>query len=111
MVFAGRVRDRNEGRVVTALEYRAYRPMAERELARIVAEAEARWESIAVAVEHRVGALVVGDLAVVVAVAHPHRRAAFEACEYVVEQLKQRVPIWKREQYAEGPSAWVEVPS
>jgi molybdopterin synthase catalytic subunit len=109
VLFAGRVRDHNEGRAVIGLDYRAYRPMAERELALIVAEAAAQWESIAIAVEHRIGALVIGDLAVVVVAAHAHRRAAFAACEYVVEQLKQRVPIWKREHYADGPSAWVEV--
>jgi molybdopterin synthase catalytic subunit len=111
VLFAGRVRDHNDGRAVVALDYRAYRPMAERELALIVTEAEARWASIAIAVEHRIGALVVGDLAVVVVAAHAHRRAAFAACEYVVEQLKQRVPIWKREHYADGPAAWVEVQS
>ncbi len=109
VTFVGCVRDRNAGRPVLALDYRAYRPMAERELALIVAEAEAQWADVAVAVEHRLGALRIGDAAVVVVAAHPHRRAAFAACEFVLEQLKRRVPIWKREHYADGPAEWVEV--
>jgi molybdopterin synthase catalytic subunit len=108
-LFVGTVRDRNAGRPVTALDYRAYRPMAERELAAICAEAEARWPGAAVACEHRVGALQLGDAAVVVAAAHAHRGAAFDACRFVIEELKGRVPIWKREHYADGSAEWVEV--
>jgi molybdopterin synthase catalytic subunit len=108
-LFVGTVRDRNEGRAVQALDYRAYRPMAEKELRAICAEAEARWPEALVACEHRIGALALGEAAVVVAAAHPHRGPAFDACRYVIEQLKQRVPIWKREHYADGSADWVEV--
>jgi molybdopterin synthase catalytic subunit len=109
VLFVGSVRELNDGRPVTALDYRAYDAMARAELGRIVDEALGRWPGAAIAVEHRTGALQLGDLAVVVAAAHAHRSEAFDACRYVIEQLKQRVPIWKREHYADGPAEWVEV--
>jgi molybdopterin synthase catalytic subunit len=81
--------------------------MVEAECARIVAEAESRWQ-VAVALRHRIGRLEIGDAAVAVAAASAHRDEAFVACRYVIEELKRRVPIWKREVYADGRVEWVE---
>ena len=105
--FAGLVRDHHGGRVVVRLEYSAYEPMAEAECARIIAEAEARWP-VAVALRHRLGELAIGETAVAVAAAAAHRGDAFEACRHVIEEVKRRVPIWKREHYADGSVAWVD---
>jgi molybdopterin synthase catalytic subunit len=105
--FLGVVRNHHAGREVDRLEYSAYGPMAEAECARIVAEAESRWGA-AVALAHRIGQLAIGDAAVAVAAAAPHRDAAFAACRYVIEEVKRRVPIWKREYYADGSVAWVD---
>ena len=105
--FLGIVRDHHSGRSVVELDYEAYGPMAEAECSRIVAEAEARWP-VGVAVQHRVGKLVIGDTAVAIAAAGAHRDEAFEACRYVIEELKRRVPIWKRERYSDGTEAWVD---
>ena len=105
--FLGIVRDHHAGRDVVELEYEAYGPMAEAECDRIVAEAEGRWP-VRVAVRHRVGRLVIGDVAVAIAAAGAHRAEAFEACRYVIEELKRRVPIWKRERYGDGSEAWVD---
>ncbi|MDX2193228.1 MAG: molybdenum cofactor biosynthesis protein MoaE [Gemmatimonadales bacterium] len=105
--FLGLVRDHHGGRAVAALEYSAYEPMAEAESARIVAEAEARWPCEVVLV-HRLGALRIGDAAVAVVAASAHRDAAFLACRYVIEEVKARVPIWKRETYADGTVDWVD---
>jgi molybdopterin synthase catalytic subunit len=104
--FLGTVRDHHGGRQVLRLDYSAYVPMAEAELARIVAEAELRWD-VAVAVRHRIGALEIGDAAVAVAVASGHRDEAFVACRYVIEEVKRRVPIWKKEYFADGTVGWV----
>jgi len=105
--FLGVVRDHHAGRVVVALEYEAYDPMAEAECGRIVTEAEARWP-VRVALRHRVGRLSIGETAVAIAVSGIHRGETFEACRYAIEELKTRVPIWKREQYADGSEAWVD---
>ena len=104
--FLGTVRNHHDGREVLRLEYSAYGPMVEAECARIVAEAEARWQ-VAVALRHRIGRLEIGDAAVAVVAASAHRDAAFVACRHVIEQLKRRVPIWKREVYADGTAEWV----
>jgi molybdopterin synthase catalytic subunit len=96
--FLGIVRDHHQGRAVTSLEYSAYDAMAEAECARIVAEARARWQAD-IALEHRLGHLDVGDAAVAI--------AAFAACRYVIEEVKRRVPIWKRERFADGTETWV----
>jgi molybdopterin synthase catalytic subunit len=85
--------------------------MAERELRKIVDEAAGLSDSNDVAVEHRLGELAVGECSVAIAVAHPHRARAFEAARYVIEELKQRVPIWKREQYVDGTREWVSATS
>lgn len=105
--FIGLVRDHQDGRQVLRLEYRAYSAMAETESARIVSEAEQRWP-VAVGLRHRVGALVIGDIAVAIAVASAHRAPAFEACRYVIEEVKRRLPVWKKEYYADGSVAWVD---
>jgi molybdopterin synthase catalytic subunit len=105
--FVGIVRDHHAGRRVVRLEYSAYGPMAEAECGRIVAHAESRW-SVAVRLRHRVGALEVGDLALVVIAASAHREEAFAACRYVVEEVKRRVPVWKHEFYADGGVEWVD---
>jgi molybdopterin synthase catalytic subunit len=107
VLFLGTVREVNDGRGVTGIEYSAYRSMAERELASIVEEAAALADSNDIAVEHRLGELSVGECSVAVAVAHPHRGRAFETARYVIEELKQRVPIWKREHYVDGTLEWV----
>jgi molybdopterin synthase catalytic subunit len=106
--FLGTVRDTSDGRSVTALEYSAYETMAERELARIVNETNRRWPESDTAIVHRVGLLQLGDIAVAVVTGHPHRAAAFEACRYAIDALKQRVPIWKQEHYADGTREWID---
>lgn len=108
VLFVGTVRDVNDGRPVLGLEYSSYVTMAERELSAIVQEASQRADSMHVVVEHRVGTLALGDAAVVIAVACPHRGAAFDTARWVIEELKRRVPIWKREHYADGERAWVD---
>jgi molybdopterin synthase catalytic subunit len=104
--FLGTVRNHHEGRQVLRLEYSAYAPMVEAECARIVAEAQSRWQ-VAVALRHRIGQLEIGDAAVAVVAASAHRDEAFIACRHVIEVLKRRVPIWKREVYADGSVEWV----
>ena len=104
--FLGTVRNHHGGREVLRLEYSAYAPMVEAECARIVAEAESRWQ-VAVALRHRIGRLEIGDAAVAVAAASAHRDEAFVACRHIIEELKRRVPIWKREVYADGTVEWV----
>jgi molybdopterin synthase catalytic subunit len=104
--FLGIVRNHHGGREVIYLDYSAYVPMAEAECARIVAEAEARWRC-AVALRHRTGTLEIGDAAVAIAAAAAHRDEAFAACRYVIEEVKRRVPIWKREVFADGTVEWV----
>lgn len=105
--FAGVVRDHHGGRGVLRLDYVAYAPMAEAECARIVSETESRWP-VSISLRHRVGSLEIGETAIVVVAASAHREAAFEACRYVVEEVKRRVPIWKREFYADGTVDWVD---
>ena len=106
--FVGAVRDVNDGTAVVGIDYEAYGPMADRELAVILDEAAARWPGARPTARHRVGYLAVGDVSVAVAVSAPHRAAAFDACRYVVEELKRRAPVWKREHYADGRRAWVD---
>lgn len=107
LLFWGVVRNHHGGRAVDHLEYRAYGPMAEREMLRIAEEACTRFAVGAVRLEHRVGRLSVGEASVGIAVAAPHRDAAYEASRYVIEELKRRVPVWKREGYVDGNSEWV----
>jgi len=107
ILFVGMVRDVNDGRPVVGIEYSGYEPMAASELAAIVAEAAARFGTDDIAVEHRIGVLAIGEASVVIAVAHPRRGTAYEASRFVIEELKHRVPIWKREAYADGTREWV----
>ena len=107
LLFLGTVRDMNDGQPVTALDYSAYGSMAEKELADIAAEAASRWDTSDIVVEHRTGQLGLGDVSVAIAVAHPHRGPAYEASRYVIEELKKRLPVWKREHYASGAQEWV----
>ncbi|HEU0054870.1 MAG TPA: molybdenum cofactor biosynthesis protein MoaE [Longimicrobium sp.] len=107
LLFWGVVRNENDGRPVAHLEYQAYAAMAEREMRAIADEAIARFGTGDIHVEHRVGRLEVGEASVAIAVASPHRAEAFEASRYVIEQLKRRVPVWKREGYTDGASEWV----
>lgn len=105
--FVGTVRDQHAGRAVTGLQYDCYESMAARELESIVAEAGERFGDPAIAVEHRVGTLVVGEIAVAIAAAHARRGSAIGAMQYVIEEIKKRLPIWKLEHYADGTRAWV----
>lgn len=106
VTFSGSVRSQTRGRRVVRLEYEAYAPMAERRMAQIGAEAQERWPGTRLAIDHRVGALAPGELAVVIAAAAPHRAEAFEACRHAIERLKQDVPIWKKEIFEDG-EVWV----
>ncbi len=106
--FLGAVRDTNAGRAVTGIDYAAYEPMADAELAAIAAEAAERWPGVRIAIEHRIGTLAVGEVSVGIAVAHAHRGPAFDACRFAIEAIKARVPIWKREHYVDGSRAWVD---
>ncbi|MFO0646726.1 MAG: molybdenum cofactor biosynthesis protein MoaE [Polyangiales bacterium] len=102
-VFLGAVRDSNEGRAVAKLEYEAYATMAVREMERIGEELSAAFPGVRLAAVHRVGSLSVGDLAVVCAASAPHRGEAFEACRRLIDEIKARVPVWKREWGPDGP--------
>lgn len=108
VVFYGTVRDRHAGREVTLLTYSAYRSMAEAGLARIVSDLEAGHPGLKAAIVHRLGEVPVGEPSVVIAVASPHRAAAYEASRLALERLKAEVPIWKRERYVDGEEAWRE---
>jgi molybdopterin synthase catalytic subunit len=112
VTFTGTVRNESRGRAVEVLEYEAYPEMAEEKLAAVEAEVVSRWPGVRCAVRHRIGALQVGEPAVVIAVAAPHRREAFAACELAIDRLKSTVPLWKKEIGPDGAS-WVEecVPS
>lgn len=107
VTFEGRVRDRNAGRAVRGLAYQAYAPLAQSEGERIMAEATQRFGLLRARCVHRVGELAIGELAVWVGVSAAHRDAAFAACRYVIDEVKQRVPIWKNEHYADGDSGWL----
>lgn len=107
VTFEGWVRDHNDGRPVQALDYEAFAELAEREGGRILEEARAKFAVQMIACVHRVGALRIGELAVWVGVAAAHRGAAFDACRYVIDETKARVPVWKKEHYADGASEWV----
>ena len=107
-LFLGTVRDVNDGRAVTGIEYSAYTAMAGEELQRVANEAAARFDGIRVVVEHRIGTLHLEDVSVAIAVAHARRAPAMDAQRFIIEELKRRVPIWKREHYVEGDWQWVD---
>jgi molybdopterin synthase catalytic subunit len=107
ILFVGTVRNCNDGREVEHLEYSAFAPMAERVMREIAEEAAERWETGDIAVVHRVGRLELGEASVAIAVASPHRDAAYQASRYIIEELKQRVPVWKKEGYVNGETEWL----
>lgn len=105
-VFIGTVRNVTKGKNVLRLEFEAYQPMAVSEIEKIVVQAMAQWPLHRVVVHHRTGVLQVGEVAVVIAVSAAHRDAAFTACRYIIDTLKQTVPIWKKEVFEDG-EVWV----
>jgi molybdopterin synthase catalytic subunit len=107
VTFVGTVRDASRGRSIRHLEYEAYPEMAEREMEKIADEAAAQWPGARVAMAHRTGRLAIGELAVVIAAAAPHRAEAFAAARFAIDTLKERVPIWKKEVAVDG-EYWVE---
>ena len=105
--FEGWVRDENEGQRVAHLEYEAFESLALREGERILEEARARFGVSAAGCEHRLGDLAIGEVAVWVGVSAPHRDEAFRAARYIIDEVKHRLPIWKKEHYVSGDSGWV----
>ena len=105
-IFVGTVRDNTKGRKVVHLEFEAYGPMAISEMQKIAEQAKAKWPVEKIAVHHRIGNLKIGEIAVIIAVSTPHRKASFEACQYAIDTLKQTVPIWKKEIFEDG-EVWV----
>jgi molybdopterin converting factor subunit 1 len=104
--FAGTTRRDNAGRKVTRLEYEAYEPMALSEMRKLAHEAGQRWPIVRIAITHRIGAVEIGETSVAIAVSAAHRGAAFEACRFAIDRLKETVPIWKKE-YFEGGEIWI----
>jgi len=111
-LFVGTVRNANEGRPVGGMEYEGYAAMAREQLAAIVSEAAVRAGTGRVAAVHRLGELAVGEASVAIAVSTPHRAEAFDVARYVIEEIKKRLPVWKRERYLDGEAQWLggEVP-
>lgn len=105
--FEGWIRNRNEGQAVLRLEYESYEPLAVKEGEGVLKEAADRFPILKAECVHRVGMLEIGECAVWVGVSSPHRDEAFEACRYIIDQVKVRLPIWKKEHYADGNSGWV----
>jgi molybdopterin synthase catalytic subunit len=105
-VFIGTVRNNAQGKNVLWLEYEAYETMAIMEIKRIIDEASHRWPLLGWAVSHRIGTLKPGEVSVVVAVSSPHRRESFEACQFIIDTLKAKAPIWKKEVF-EGGEEWI----
>lgn len=108
-MFVGVVRDENGGRQVNAVSYDAFEPLTLQVFRELCAEARARWgEAVSCVVVHRRGRLAVGEASVLVAACAPHRAESFEACRYLIEQLKVRAPVWKQEHYVDGDSEWLK---
>ncbi|HWZ57572.1 MAG TPA: molybdenum cofactor biosynthesis protein MoaE [Gemmatimonadaceae bacterium] len=107
-LFVGTVRETNLGRPVTGIEYAAYTAMAERELAAIARDTAEQYAPLRLAVEHRTGTLGLGEISIAIAAAHAHRGPAMDAMRDIIEAVKVRVPIWKREHYADGSREWVD---
>ena len=107
VTFLGTVRDLTNERVTVALDYEAYPGMAEKTMADIEADVRSRWPVGDIALIHRLGRLEVGEISVAVAVSSPHRAQAFEACRHAIDRLKELVPIWKKENWADGSTEWV----
>ena len=107
-LFAGVVRDNNDGRATTAIQYEAYGPMAESEMARIAEGLAREFPGVKIVMKHRVGRLVVGDASVAIAAVSAHRADAFAACRAAIDRVKTTVPIWKKEFHPDGSSDWVD---
>jgi molybdopterin synthase catalytic subunit len=107
VLFLGTAREWTGGRQTESLEYEAYVPMAERKLAEVAEEAKQRWNLTGLAVVHRIGHLEIGEVSVAVAASSAHRQDAFAACQYLIDRIKQVVPIWKCENWADGTREWV----
>jgi molybdopterin synthase catalytic subunit len=105
-IFVGTVRNQTKGKEVLRLEFEAYESMAIREMQKIADLAGKKWDIIGMAIHHRTGVLEVGEIPVIIAVSSAHRGAAFEACRYIIDTLKETVPIWKKEYFADG-EIWV----
>ena len=109
VIFTGRVRNLNHGKEVVAVIYEAFKPLTEKTFHEICSEAQAEWgQDLSFTVLHRVGRLNVGDVSVLICVSSAHRDEAFEASRYVIEQLKIRAPIWKKEIYSSGETEWLK---
>lgn len=106
VVFEGIVRDHHEGKRVESITYEAYQPMAEKEIGRVVDATEATFPGVAIAVQHRLGLLHVGDTSIAIVCTSPHRAEAFAACRMVIDEIKKSVPIWKKERGPDGEE-WV----
>jgi len=106
-VFLGTVRNAPEDGPVTGIEYSAYREMADAEFGRIVAEALSRWPEARISLRHRLGWIPTGEASIAIAVATPHRAAAYDCSRFLIEETKKRVPIWKQEALAAGERRWV----
>lgn len=107
VVFEGWIRDHNEGQAVERLEYEVYKPVAEKEGDKIIREAIEKFTVSHAVCIHREGLLELGEIAVIVCVSSPHRDEAFDACRYIIDNIKTRLPIWKKEHYVSGISEWV----
>jgi len=107
-VFLGTVRSGPEEQGVTAIEYSAYEEMVEAEFGRLLADAEARWPEARIAVRHRLGVIPSGEASIAIAAAAPHRAEAFAACRFVIEEVKRRIPVWKKELHEDGTEVWVD---
>jgi len=105
-LFIGTVRNQTAGKAVVRLEFESYEPMAVSEMRKIAEAVQEKWAAEKVCIHHRVGSLSIGDIAVIISVATPHRKAAFEACQYAIDTLKETVPIWKKEIFTDG-EVWV----
>ena len=105
-VFIGTVRDSTRGKKVVALEFEAYEKMALKEMEKIASEAQKKWPVENIIIHHRYGTLAVGDAAVIIAVSTPHRKESFEACQFIINTLKESAPIWKKEIFSDGEE-WV----
>lgn len=106
VVFVGTVRNQTRGKTVKQLEFEAFVPMATKEMQKIAKHVTDHWNALHVSMHHRVGSLEVGEIPVIIAVSTPHRKAAFEACQYAIDTLKETVPIWKKEVFEDG-EIWV----
>jgi molybdopterin synthase catalytic subunit len=107
LLFVGVVRNHADGRPVSGMRYDAYLEMAQKELGEIAREAAEQLRTDRVAVEHRTGELDIGEVSVAIAVSSPHRAQSFDAARYVIEEIKKRLPVWKKEHYMDGSDRWV----